>query len=112
MPFTRNTLEWPNAAVGETQPGAGHEILYCARDQNLASTGKRRDARTDMDGDAANIVAHHFALAGMEPGANVDAERSDFLGNSTGATNATRRPIEGGEKAVTGRLHLMAAKTQ
>jgi hypothetical protein len=38
--------------------GAGHKYL--------AGTGKGRDARADVDGNAADIVADDFALAGME----------------------------------------------
>ena len=35
---------------------------------------------------------------------------SDFLGDGTGAANAARRTVKGGEKAVAGRFHLMTAK--
>ena len=73
--------------------------------------GKRCDSRADVNGDAADIVAHHFALASMKPGTNFDAKRFDFFGNSASATNAARRTVEGSENAIAGCLDLMAAET-
>ena len=63
-----------------------------------------------MNRNAADIMVQYFALAGMEPGTDFDAERPDFLGNGTGAANAARRTIKGREDAVAGRFDLMAAK--
>ena len=46
----------------------------------------------------------------MESGTDLDAERPDFLGNGTGAANAARWTVEGREKAIAGRFHLITAK--
>ena len=65
-PFAGHTLERFAAAVIEAQSGAYDQVLDGARHQHLAGVGERRDPRADMNGDAANIVADDFALAGME----------------------------------------------
>ena len=53
-----------------------------------------------MNGNAADIVVDHFALAGMEPGTHFDAERPDLVGNGAGAADPARRTVEGGKNAV------------
>jgi hypothetical protein len=63
-----------------------------------------------VNGNAADIVADRFTLAGMEPGADFDAKRPDLVGNGAGAAHATRRTVEGGKNAIAGRLDLMTAK--
>ncbi|MGY2909683.1 hypothetical protein ACVWVY_008704 [Bradyrhizobium sp. URHC0002] len=100
------------AAVVEAQSRAGYQILHCARHQDLASTGKRRDPRTNVNSDTANIVTNHFALARVEPRPYLYAERLDFLGNGTGAANAAGWTVEGGEKAVSSCFHFMASKSR
>ena len=45
------------AAVLEAQARAGDEVAHRARHQGLARPGHRRDARRDVDGDAADVVA-------------------------------------------------------
>jgi hypothetical protein len=111
-PLAGDTLEGFGAAVVEAQPRARYQILDCARHQNLASTGKRRNPRAYVNSDTANIVADHFALACMEPSTDLYAERPDFLGNGTGAANAARWTVKGGEKAVSSCFHFMASKAR
>src|SRR3954453_2306986 len=112
LPFAGDALEWTTAAAAEAQAGTGHQILHGARYQNLARAGQRGDARTDVNGDAADIVADHFALAGMQPGADLDADRPDFVGDRAGTANAARWTVKRCEKAVARSLHLMAAKSR
>src|ERR1700720_1059601 len=95
-PFTGNTLERLAAAVAEAQARARHQVLDGARHQHLARTGERRDARADVNRNTADIVADHFALAGMESGTDFDPERPDLLGDCTGAAHAARWTVEGG----------------
>ena len=111
-PLARDTLEGLGAAVVEAQPRARYQILDCARHQNLASTGKRRNPRANVNSDTTNIVADHFALACMEPSTDLYAERPDFLGNGTGAANAARWTVKGGEKTVARCFHFMASKSR
>jgi hypothetical protein len=36
--------------------------------RSLARAGDRRHARANVNGNAADIIADHFALAGIQPG--------------------------------------------
>jgi hypothetical protein len=98
------------AAVAEAQAGAGHQVLHGARYQNLTGTGERGDARTNVNGNAADIVANNLALAGMQAGANLNPQRPYFFGYCAGAAHAARRTVERGENAVAGGLDFTAAK--
>ena len=65
-------------AVGECHARPGHEVADGARDEHLAGARERRDARADVHGDPAEVVvAEQLALAGVQPGAQADAERLD-----------------------------------
>ena len=111
-PFAGDTLKGSGAAVAEAQARAGHQILYCARHKDLAGAGERGNARADVDSDPADVLSHHLALAGMQPGAHFDIECLDFLGDGAGAANAARGPVKRGEKTIARRLDLTAAKTR
>ena len=63
-----------------------------------------------MNGDTADVIADHLALASMETRANLDAERLDLLGYCMGAANTTCWSIKRGEKSVPSRFDLVAAK--
>src|SRR5206468_3485570 len=59
---------------------------------------------------AADLVLHELALAGMEAGPYVQAELIEALADRTRARNRPGRAVEGGEEAIAGRVHLIAAK--
>jgi hypothetical protein len=63
-----------------------------------------------VDGDAADVVAYQFDLAGMQAATHRQAERLDRAGDRCGAAHRARRAVERGEKAVAQALHLVAAK--
>ena len=103
-PFTGDTLKGLAAAVAEAQAGAGHQVLYGARHQHLPRTYKSSNTRANVNGDPADIVADHFALAGMEPGTNFDPKRFNLFGNSARTTNAPRWSVERGQNAIADHL--------
>ena len=73
--------------------------------------GERADAGADVHGHAADVVADELALAGVQPGAHLEAERPHPVRGSRGRTRiAARRPVEGGEEAVPQGLDLPAAE--
>jgi hypothetical protein len=111
-PLARDAFQSFRSAIREAQARASDQILDGARHQNLAGGGEGGDAGADVDGDAADVVADHFALAGVEPGSDLDAERRDFLGDRAGATNAARGTVERPEKSVAGGFDFVAAKAR
>jgi hypothetical protein len=85
------TLEGMSASLVEAKTRPGDQILDGSRYQYLTGSGERQDARCDVYGDALHIVIGHFDLAGMEATADLDVERTNRLGNGTGAAHGARR---------------------
>src|SRR5689334_22001724 len=110
LPVPGQALERVAPAVVERETGTRHEILDGARHEHLAGRGARGDARADVHGDAAVLVAHHFAFAGVRAGANLEAELAHLLRHRAGAAHGARRAVEGGEEAVARGVDLAAAK--
>jgi hypothetical protein len=98
------------AAISKAQAGTRHQVLNRARHKHLACTGQCRHARADVHGNAADVIADRFALAGMQPGANLNAERPDFVGDGASAAHAACRTVESGQNTVAGPLDFMAAE--
>jgi hypothetical protein len=62
----------------------------------------------DVYGDATDVVAAMLDLAGVDAGSDLQAERPDRLLDRLRAADRSRRAIEGGQHAITGRLDLSA----
>src|SRR5581483_1413230 len=80
-PLALHTLESAAAPVAEGQPRADDEIPDGARRQHLARRGFACDARADVHGDAADVVSHALALARVQSGADLEAERTHGVAN-------------------------------
>ena len=72
--------------------------------------GERRDARADVHRDAGDVVALQLDLAGVEPGAHLDAQRPRRRGDRVRARDRARRPVERGEDVVAARVDLAPAE--
>src|SRR5712691_1020689 len=97
-------------AVAEAQARASDEVAHRARHQRLAGFGHRGDARGDMHGNAADIVAFQLDLAGVESAAHADPKRLHHFGYRRGAAHGAGGAVEGGEKPVAEVFHFMPAK--
>lgn len=53
-----------------------------------------------MYGDAADLIAHDLAFAGVESAADLKAEIANRIRDRTGASNGARRTIKGGKESV------------
>jgi hypothetical protein len=109
LPFAWDALErQAAAAVAKAHPGAGHPEpatrSFTVSDTRTSPAPASAAPRADANGDPTDIVADHRAFAGRQPGADFDVEQPDLLRDGTGAANAARRTVEGGEKAVAGRF--------
>src|SRR3954470_3462762 len=105
-PLAGHALELVRAAVGELEAGADHEVLDRAGDEHLAGRGLGADASADVHGHAADVVSHHLDLAGVQTGANVEAERLHSLGRRRRAADRSGRAVERRQEAIAHRLHL------
>src|SRR5262245_17963620 len=76
---------------------ADDEVLDGARCKQVASAAKRSGARANVHSDAREIVPNDFALAGVEPGADLDVHLPEALDQLAPAANRPRGTVEAGE---------------
>src|SRR5204862_1373257 len=60
----------------------------------------------DVDCDAPGLVVDQFALARMQPRANLQAKLAETVSDRAGAANPPRGAVERREEAVASRVHL------
>ena len=67
IPLARETFEGVGASIVEANDGAGDEMFHRAGDQHVAGWRSAHDARSDMAGDAPDIIAEQLACPGWRP---------------------------------------------
>src|SRR5262249_33632457 len=92
------------------ESGARKQVPGGGGDQYLAPPGNSGDARGFVNGEAPDIVAYQFYLAGVNPGPNCDAESGDRLPNRPGAADRASGTVEHDQESIAGRLNLAPAK--
>ena len=81
--------------------------------QDLSRLGGGHHPRGDVHTDAAHVArisVSQLDLAGVEPGAELDPQRSYVVGERARAADRPRQAIEGGQDAVAGGLDQPATK--
>jgi len=64
-----------------------------------------------VDGEATDLVTDHLALAGVQPGTDLDPERADSQADGASAAHAARGAVEGGgEDSIPGGVDPTAAE--
>ena len=110
QPVVVDPLESLRTARLEHDPGSGDQVLDRVRGQDLPATSQRADPRRDMDGDPGDVVADELDLAGVQPGPDLEPLRRDRVADDERGPDRARRPVEGGQEPVTGRLDLAATE--
>src|SRR5262249_1951273 len=110
VPLAGDAFERVGAVFGKPQARAGDEVLHGARHQDLASLGERGDPGPDVHGDAAELLAHNLALAGVYSGPHFEPETPDSARDGRGRANTAGWAIERGQKAVAGGVDLATAE--
>jgi len=85
-----------------------HKILHSPGDQHGTRPGLRHSPRTDVDGDATDIVTHQFAFAGVHSSAHINTELSDRRRDRERTSNRAGRTVERRKKAVTRGICFLA----
>ena len=67
-------------------------------------------ARADVHADPTDVIAADLALAGVQPGAHLDAERLHRVADRHRAADRSLRAVEHREEAVSRCVHLAASK--
>jgi glycerol uptake facilitator-like aquaporin len=94
VPLTRDAAELVGSAVPEVDARPHDEVLDGAGDQHLARRGLVEHAGADVDGEPADVVADHLALARVESGADLDAELTHGPLDRLGRAYRPGRPVE------------------
>ena len=107
-PVAGYALQVLSSPILERQPGACDEVSHRRRDKHFAGFCQRGDSRSDVYGNSAKLVAHDFALAGMEARSDLESERPYVVRD--GAAHRASRAVERGQKAIPGGIDLATAK--
>ena len=87
--------------IFENQAGASHKIAYRLRDQHVPRSGDGGDARAGMHCDSSNVASYKLAFTGMKAAPYFNMERAHRIADGYGTAHRPRRPVKGGEEAVT-----------
>src|SRR3954464_12420432 len=110
-PVPRDAVERLHAALLEPQSRAYYGPVRRARGQHLAGSRQRGDARGDVDGHAADVVADDLALAGVQADPDLQPHRPNGLDDGLRtAHRLRRRAVEGDEEGVADGLDLAPAE--
>src|SRR5512134_1034060 len=96
------------ARVLEGQSGSRDQVLHGRRDEDLAGSGKRTDARGDVHGDTSDIAVDRLDLARVAAGSDLEAQRSNRVHDRLRAPHGAGGSIERREEPIPGRVDLPA----
>ena len=71
VPFFGYSLQGVQATIGEFDAGACDEVFDRTGNYYFIWIGRRRDARSDVYGDASDVAADQLAFARMQPGSDL-----------------------------------------
>ena len=111
LPGAGHATQLDAAAVLEAGARADDQVTHGAGDEDVAGAGLAEDPRRDVYGDAPDVVVEQFAFAGVDAGADLDAQCLGVGAQGLGAADGLRRAVERGEVAVAGALDHRAAES-
>ena len=88
------------AALLESQVGADGEVLHGSRDKDLARLSEGAHPSTDVHRHPSDVAVLELALARVQSGTLINAERLDAVANRARALDRTGRAVEGREEPV------------
>ena len=109
VPGTPRSSTLPRSSKARAR--ADDQVTHGARDQDVAGAGLAEDPRRDVYRDPADVAVQQFALAGVDAGADLDAQCLGLSAQRLGAADGLRRAVERGEVTVAGALHHRAAES-
>src|SRR5258706_8845918 len=89
----------------ERESGAGDEVAYRSRHDDLVGTTDAHHPGGDVNGDAADVIAAQLDLPGVNAGAGAQPDRTQFVAHRRCASDGAPRPVEEGDDSVASRLH-------
>ena len=112
LPLAGETFQLVRPAFLELDSRASDEVFDGSGDEDFAWGGFRGHASSGVDRDTGRLVAHEFALAGVQPAPKLDSERAHGVADRARTPDCARRAVEAREEAVAGGVDLSPAKTR
>jgi hypothetical protein len=109
-PVAGNAPQPVRANVREPNASARHQIFDRTRDEDLAGRCLRHDPGPDVHRDSADVLAHQFALAGVEARPDLNTQFGNLVPHPGCASDGSGWTVECGKEAVPDRLDLPPAK--
>jgi hypothetical protein len=111
LPGAGHAAQLDAAAVLEARARADDQVTHCAGDKDFPGAGLAADPRRDVYGTAPDVAVEQLAFAGVDAGADTDAQCLGVSAQGLGAADGLRRTVERGEVAVAGALDHCAAES-
>ena len=109
-PLPRHALELVTTALLEPEARPRFGVHDGARHEDFAGSRDRRDARSDVYGQAADIPHLVLDLPHVEAAPDLEAELADRVPDRVGAGERAGGAVEDDEESVARRLHLAAGE--
>ena len=103
-----DTFQIVLATILECDSGSCHQVSHGSRDENLPRSSNSGHSCADVNSDPADVVPSGFNFAGVEADTYVEAQGSCALSYALSTLNRSSRAIKRDQKAITGRLDLIA----
>jgi hypothetical protein len=97
-------------SITEFDSGANHEVLHRGGDEDFPGLRKPSNTRTDVNGNAGQIIVAELTLSGVEPTADLDPNPARLFTDGSSTSDGATWPVERGEKSVTESLDFAAAE--
>src|SRR5207344_1838589 len=94
VPLAGNALQDLRPAIVEPEVRTDDQVLHGAGDEHLAGPGQGAHPRADVDPDAGDVLAPPLDLAGVQAGADVDAQRAHRVAHRSRGPHASARTVE------------------
>ena len=96
LPGAGHAAQLDAAAVLEAGARADDQVTHGAGHEDFAGAGLAEDPRRDVYREPPDVRVQQFALAGVDAGADLDAQGLGVSTQGLGAADGLRRPVERG----------------
>ena len=110
LPLIRHAFQGMAPTLLESCARSERQVPNCAGEDDVAGPGEARDASADVHREAAHLLPHTLAFAGVESRANRDAHLPHRLDDLSRAFQSLRRRVERCEQTVAGGVDLLAVE--
>ena len=109
LPSTWNALQRVHSTLFEAEARSSNKIADRPRYQHFVGGRQGANPRSNVYGDAAELLIDHFAFTGVNASPNVDTEWLDRFYDRLATANGARRAVKSSQETIAGRIYLPSA---